>query len=120
MDEAQKRIVVSAIRQMQSSGVGLDPEQREKFNKLQLESAEITSKFSNNVLDSTKVFKLRLTNKADVEGLPQSAKAFAAQQANGMFLLNQLRVAIQYWHIFSFNYFIYDENAWFIIILLLS
>ncbi len=83
MDEAQKRIVSSAIKQMQSSGVGLDPAQREKFNKLQLEAAELATKFSNNVLDSTKKFKLRLTDKADIDGLPHSARALAAQQASG-------------------------------------
>jgi len=68
---------------MESSGVGLKPELREKFNKLQLEAAELSTKFSNNVLDSTKLFKLELTDPADVEGLPLSAKALAAQTANG-------------------------------------
>lgn len=82
LDETQKRIVNSAIRQMESSGVGLKPELREKFNQLQLEAAELSTKFSNNVLDSTKLFKLELTNPADVEGLPLSAKALAAQTAN--------------------------------------
>lgn len=82
LDEAQQRIVVSAIRQMESAGVGLvDPAQREKFNKLQQELAELSTKFSNNVLDSTKLFKLRLTSVDDVTGLPLSAKALAAQQA---------------------------------------
>lgn len=81
LDEAQQRIVDSAIRSMESSGVGLEPEVREKFNKLQLESAELSTKFSNNVLDSTKLFKLKLSEKADVEGLPMSAKALLAQQA---------------------------------------
>jgi oligopeptidase A len=40
-------------------------------------------KFSNNVLDSTKAFKLVLSDPKDVEGLPESAKALAAQQAIG-------------------------------------
>jgi oligopeptidase A len=80
-DNVQQRIVVSAIKQMESSGVGLDDSKREKFNKLQLEAAELSTKFSNNVLDSTKKFKLKLTNKNDIIGLPDSAKSFAAQQA---------------------------------------
>lgn len=54
---------------MESSGVGLDPIQREKFNKLKLELAELSTKFSNNVLDSTKAFKLKLTDKSEVEGM---------------------------------------------------
>jgi oligopeptidase A len=81
LDEGQQRIVTSALRQMEFSGVGLAPEQREKFNKLQLEAAELSTKFSNNVLDSTKAFKLRVTDFKDVEGLPQSALELAAQRA---------------------------------------
>lgn len=81
LDEAQQRIVDSSIKQMQSSGVDLPPSQREQFNKLQLEAAELSTKFSNNLLDSTKQFQLRLTNVADVDGLPHSAKALAAQNA---------------------------------------
>ncbi len=37
--------------------------------------------FSNNLLDATKAFKKLLTAKEDVEGLPESALALAAQQA---------------------------------------
>jgi len=81
LTESQQRIIISSIRGMETSGVGLEPNQRENFNKLKLELAELSTKFSNNVLDSTKSFKLTLTEKKDVEGLPDSAKAFAAQQA---------------------------------------
>lgn len=82
LDETQHRIVDSALRSMQASGVGItDPATKAQFNKLQLEQAELSTKFSNNVLDSTKLFKLRLTEKEDVDGLPLSSKALAAQQA---------------------------------------
>jgi oligopeptidase A len=81
LDEAQQRIINSNILQMKSSGVDLDPIKKEKFNKLQLENAELSTKFSNNVLDSTKKFKLLLTNPSEVEGLPDSAKGLAAQTA---------------------------------------
>jgi oligopeptidase A len=81
LEESQQRIVTSSIRQMESSGVGLKEADRVIFNKLQLEQAELSTKFSNNVLDSTKAFKLKVTNKGEVEGLPASAVEFAAQQA---------------------------------------
>mmetsp|Transcript_39638 Transcript_39638/g.40404 ORF Transcript_39638/g.40404 Transcript_39638/m.40404 type:complete len:760 (+) Transcript_39638:49-2328(+) len=81
LDEAQRRVIISSIRGMENAGVGLEKEQREQFNKLSLEQSELSTKFSNNVLDSTKAFKLTLTNKHDIEGLPKSALGFAAQQA---------------------------------------
>ncbi len=81
LDESQQRIVSAAIKGMEASGVGLQAAEREKFNKLQQELAELSTKFSNNVLDSTKLFKLTISDKAQVEGLPDSAKALASQQA---------------------------------------
>ena len=81
LEAAQQRIVESSLRGMQHSGVGLLDNQRESFNKLQLELAELSTKFSNNVLDSTKAFKLRITDVKEVEGLPSSALALAAQRA---------------------------------------
>ena len=45
---------------MKFSGVDLPAEKKEHFNKLQLELAELSTKFSNNVLDSTKQFKLKI------------------------------------------------------------
>ena len=81
LESAQQRIVESSIRDFELSGVGLEGETREKFNQIQLELAELSTKFSNNVLDATKAFKLKLTDKQDVEGLPPSALGLMAQTA---------------------------------------
>jgi oligopeptidase A len=59
----------------------LPSEQRDQFNKLQLEAADLSTKFSNNILDSTKSFQLRLTDKSQVLGLPASALGLASQKA---------------------------------------
>ena len=55
LDEAQRRIVDSSIKRMEAAGVGLDVERRAEFNKIKLELSELSTRFSNNVLDSTKV-----------------------------------------------------------------
>jgi oligopeptidase A len=81
LEPAQKRIVEAAIRDAELSGVGLEGEKRDRFNQIQLEIAELATKFSNNVLDATKIFKLKLTEKAQVDGLPESALSLAAQTA---------------------------------------
>lgn len=83
LDEAQRRIVTSSIKQMEKSGVGLNKAEREIFNKRQLELSELSTKFGNNMLDSVKAFKLVITDKNDIDGLPESTKALAAQQAVG-------------------------------------
>ncbi|BAZ45294.1 oligopeptidase A [Chondrocystis sp. NIES-4102] len=81
LEPAQQRIINSSIRDFELSGVGLEGEAKERFNQIQLESAELSTKFSNNVLDATKAFKLKLTEAKDVEGLPPSALGLMAQTA---------------------------------------
>lgn len=81
LDLGQKRIVEKAIEDAELSGVGLEGEKRDRFNEIQLELAEITTKFSNHVLDATKAFSLTLTTPEEVEGLPPSLLSLAAQAA---------------------------------------
>jgi oligopeptidase A len=81
LESAQQRIVTSAIRSAELSGVGLEGEQKERFNAIQLELATLTTQFSNHVLDATKAFSLTLHTKDDIAGLPASLLGFAAQSA---------------------------------------
>ena len=81
LDSGQKRIVEAAIKDAELSGVGLKGEKREHFNAIELELAELSTKFSNNVLDATKAFSLILTEKEEVDGLPPSLLSLAAQAA---------------------------------------
>ncbi|MGB3402752.1 MAG: M3 family metallopeptidase [Microcoleaceae cyanobacterium] len=81
LESAQQRIVESAIRSAELSGVGLEGETREQFNKIQLELAELSTKFSNHVLDATKAFSLTLKDKEEVVGLPPSLLSLAAASA---------------------------------------
>jgi len=81
LDEGQQRAVECLLRDARLSGVALDGEAKERFNQLQMELAEISTRFNNNILDSTKAFQLDLTEKAEVDGLPASLLALAAQAA---------------------------------------
>ena len=81
LDSAQKRIVEASIRDAELSGVGLEGEKRDRFNAIELELAELSTKFGNHVLDATKAFSLTLTEPEDVEGLPPSLLSLAAQAA---------------------------------------
>ena len=81
LDSAQKRIVEAAIRDAELSGIGLTGEKRDRFNAIELELAEITTKFGNHVLDATKAFSLTLTTKEEIDGLPPSLTSLAASSA---------------------------------------
>ncbi|MEM1310350.1 MAG: M3 family metallopeptidase [Cyanobacteria bacterium P01_H01_bin.153] len=83
LTSAQQRIVEAAIRDAELSGVGLAGEAKERFNQIQQELAELSTKFSNHVLDATKAFQLLLKTPDDIAGLPQSLLGLAAQAAKG-------------------------------------
>jgi oligopeptidase A len=80
-DPAQQRIVDSLIRDAELAGVGLQGQERERFNEIQQELARLSTAFSNHVLDATKAFALTLDQPEDVEGLPPSLLQLAAQAA---------------------------------------
>jgi oligopeptidase A len=78
---AQQRIVEAALRDAELSGVGLSGETKAKFNEIQQALAELSTQFSNHVLDATKAFGLILTQPEDIIGLPPSLLSLAAQSA---------------------------------------
>ena len=80
-EPAQTRIITAAIRDMELSGVGLTGESKQRFNDIQLALSELSTKFSNNVLDATKAYQLTLTTPAEIAGLPESLLGQAAQSA---------------------------------------
>ena len=81
LDPAQKRIVESDLRDAELSGVGLSGEPKEEFNAIQQSLAELSTQFSNHVLDATKAFSLTLTEPEEVAGLPPSLLSLTAQAA---------------------------------------
>jgi len=81
LESAQQRIVEAAIRDAELSGIGLTGEKRDRFNAIQLQLAELSTKFGNHVLDATKAFSLTLRNKDEINGLPPSLTSLAAQAA---------------------------------------
>ena len=78
-EAAQKmRALESNLRAMTLGGVGLDGEEKERFNEIKLRLAELATSFGNNVLDATKAFSHTIENAEDVEGVPSTAKAMWA------------------------------------------
>ncbi len=79
LSPARQRLIALRLKDAQHSGVGLPEEQRARFNEIARDSSKLYTEFSNHVLDATKAFTLDLTDPGDLEGLPDSAKALAAQ-----------------------------------------
>lgn len=88
-DPVRQRILKKNLEGIEDSGIGLKGEERERFNELTQELSKLTNDFSNNVLDATKAFSITITEKATIEGIPEtlltamaaSAKAEGADSA---------------------------------------
>ena len=81
LDATQQRILTSELRDMELRGVGLQGESREAFNAASQELAELSTRFGNQVLDATNAWTLRLSDPAEVEGLPESLQGLLAEAA---------------------------------------
>ena len=83
LDAAQQRIVTAALRDAELSGVGLTGEPKRRFEAIELELAELSTRFMNNVLDETKAFSMMLTTPEETAGLPPTLLAATAQGEGG-------------------------------------
>eukprot|EP01047_Picozoa_sp_COSAG01_P075390 COSAG01_NODE_12908_length_1666_cov_1.362476_1_plen_508_part_10 len=81
LDDGQVRAVESAIRDAELGGVALEGDAKERFNQIKQRLAELSTTFSNNVLDATSAWSMTITDPAELDGLPPSALALAAQNA---------------------------------------
>ncbi len=81
LTQAQKKIVENTLRDFRLAGAELPPKEKARFKELQQEIAALASKFSENILDATQAWDLRITNESDLAGLPESARAMALQDA---------------------------------------
>ena len=75
------RYLKKTVDAFRLSGADLDPEGKKKLAALDIELAQVTTKFSENVLDATNAWELLVDDEAKLKGLPPSAIAAARQSA---------------------------------------
>ncbi len=80
-DVAQKTILEHALRDFRLSGIDLPAEQQKRYGEIQMRLSELTSKFSNQLLDATQAWTKHITDEAVLSGLTDSAKAQMKQAA---------------------------------------
>ncbi|NLY27053.1 MAG: M3 family metallopeptidase [Alcaligenaceae bacterium] len=81
LSSTRQRILELALRDFRLSGVELEGEQREEYARISDQQAQASQKFSENVLDSVDAWILHVTDAAQLEGLPESVKSQAQEQA---------------------------------------
>lgn len=78
---AQRKAVDNALRDFQLSGIALEDHQQRRFGDIKKRLAELSTQFSNNVLDATHGWHKQLDHVEDLAGIPDSAVASYRQAA---------------------------------------
>ncbi len=82
LSAARRRVIENALRDFHLGGADLPAAQKPRYARIHEELAALAAKFSENVLDATNAFSVRIEDPARVKGLPADALA-AAREAAG-------------------------------------
>lgn len=77
----QQKVINNALRDFKLSGIDLDADKQQRYGEIQTQLSELSSTFSNNVLDATSAWQKLITDESELAGLPDSAIAAAKQMA---------------------------------------
>ncbi len=77
----RRRFLTKTLDSFRRHGAELDAAGKKKLAEIDVELAQVTTKFSENVLDSTNAFELIVTDEARLAGLPPSAIEAAKHSA---------------------------------------
>lgn len=81
LDQAQKKIIENAVRDFQLSGVALEGDDKKRYGEIKQRLSELSTQFSNNVLDATQGWYKHIENVEDLKGIPDSALSLYQQLA---------------------------------------
>lgn len=81
LDKAQQKVINDNLRDFKLAGVALPEDKKARYGEIKKTLSELTSKFSDNVLDATMAWSKLVTDENELKGLPESALAGARQLA---------------------------------------
>jgi oligopeptidase A len=81
LDPTHARLLQRRLDAFRQNGAQLGDADKRQLEELEVELAQITTKFSQNVLDDTNEYELIITDEARLAGLPESARAAARASA---------------------------------------
>ena len=76
---AQKRSIEKKYRAQKLSGIDLESSKQKRFNEIEQKLSDLSTKFSNNLLDATKAWSKIILKKDELKGLSESAFAQLSQ-----------------------------------------
>ncbi|MPZ46201.1 MAG: oligopeptidase A [Betaproteobacteria bacterium] len=81
LNPARRKVIENELRDFRLGGAELPPERKQRFKAVREELAELTSRFSDNILDATDAFSHIETDRDRVAGIPDDVLAAAHKAA---------------------------------------
>ena len=81
LSTAQRRVLDNEIRDFRLSGAELPAENKPRFQAIAEELAQLSAKFSENLLDATNAFTETISDESELAGLPEDARQAAHEAA---------------------------------------
>lgn len=81
LSPTRKRIVENALRDFRLGGAELPEEKKARFAEIQEQQSQLSTRFSENVLDATNDYKVLVRSEEELGGLPDDVKAAARAAA---------------------------------------
>lgn len=75
LDRPKNKVLEDAILQFKLGGVGLPEDKKNRLQEIQLRLSDLSNQFSQNLLDSTNSFEMKIESEEDVKEIPESDKA---------------------------------------------
>jgi len=81
LNATQRKVLENALRDFHLSGVDLSPEKKARYKEISQQLSQLTSRFSENLLDCTNAWQKHIQDETQLAGLPPSALELAGQTA---------------------------------------
>jgi oligopeptidase A len=81
LEPPQRKLVENALRDFRLAGVDLPPDRKARYREVMQQLAQLGTKFSENVLDAGRAYTRKVTDEAELAGLPANAVDRAAADA---------------------------------------
>lgn len=81
LNAVQQKVVENNLRDFELSGIALADADKKRYAEIQNRLSELTTKFSENVMDATQGWEKLITDKEQLAGMPDMALAAAKQAA---------------------------------------
>ena len=82
LSQVQQQDISLQLRDFRLAGVALDSDKKQEYAELKQQLAQLSTQFSNHVMDATDAWSMHFADDSRLQGLPESALAQAQQLAS--------------------------------------